>query len=173
MQKFIVLTLMFLSLNIAAQISSYENTNKYNKGLTLKNYEIIYSDSKIYTYQNFVFIKNYRVWNSENESKEINGLIKIHKDSIHKIHIATEELRSDKVSYYLDKFASESQTGIGLQVLGTALSIGLSLINVSPYIYLTLPPAISVTGFIIWASSYRHLKRFHLISEAKDYFTTP
>ena len=105
--------------------------------------------------------------------REKGNAVKIHKDSIENKLGYLVPIKSDKISYYLYKFSSESQTGIGLQVLGTALGVGLSFANVSPIVYLTLPPAISLTGFIIWASSYRHLKKFHLISEAKDYFTTP
>jgi hypothetical protein len=99
------------------------------------------------------------------------GPFKIHKDSIQIIHEDTKEFKSDKVAFYLHKFAVESQIGIGLQVVGGALSIGLSFANVSPYIYLSVPPVISVTGFIIWATSYRHLKKFYFVSDAKNYFS--
>ena len=141
------------------------------KALTLKNGEKLYTNKKIYTYQNFVFINNCQSWSPNTGNiTNMNGAFKLHKDSIQEIHEVTKEFKSDKVAYYLHKFASESQIGIGLQLGGGALSIGLSIANVNPYIYLIIPPVISLTGFIIWASSYRHLKKFYFVSDARDYF---
>ncbi len=167
MKNLILIAVVFICFNCQSQTTEYYET----KSLTLKNGEKIYSNSKIYTYQNFVFIDNCKSWSPKTgDITELSGAIKIHKDSIQEIHEDTKEFKSDKVAYYLHKFASESQIGIGLQVVGGALSIGLSLANVNPYIYLTVPPVISVTGFIIWASSYRHLKKFYLISDSQNYF---
>lgn len=156
MQNFLFFVILLLGFNLSAQ-----TVYPTSKSLTFNDGTHLYTQSTLYTYQDFVLFS------------EGNVFFKIHKDSIKTIHENTKAIKSDKISYYLYKFASESQTGIGLQVLGTALGVGLSFANVSPIVYLTLPPAISLTGFIIWASSYRHLKKFHLISESKDYFTTP
>jgi hypothetical protein len=168
MKNLLPFVILFLSFQFNAQTANYHET----KALSLKNGEKIYTNTKLYTYENFVYVNNCKSWSPITGTiTNMVGPFKIHKDSIQIIHEDTKEFKSDKVAYYLHKFAVESQIGIGLQVVGGALSIGLSFANVSPYIYLSVPPLISVTGFIIWATSYRHLKKFYFVSDAKNYFS--
>jgi hypothetical protein len=156
MKKLLIICILFVAFQGSAQMYNPEPIS-----IVLKNGTPIYTRASLYSYQNYIYFDDFGVPN------------KIHKDSIQSFREEVKAIKSDKVAYYLNKFASESQAGIGLQVLGTAISIGLSFANVSPYVYLTVPPIISVTGFIIWAASYRHLKKYHLISEAKDYWKIP
>jgi hypothetical protein len=149
MKKFLFIYIFLVAIKGIAQNYNYEPIS-----MVLKNGTTIYSKATLYSYQNYIYFEDF----------------KIHRDSIQSISEKVKTIKSDKVAYYLNKFASESQAGIGLQVLGTSLSIGLSFAKVNPYVYLTVPPIISVAGFVIWASSYRHLKKYHLISEAKDYW---
>ena len=74
-------------------------------------------------------------------------------------------IKSTKFSHYLLKFVKQSQTGITLSILGTSGSVILPLIvnNVAVFI---VPPIISVTGFIVWASSYSSLKKYGIIDSA-------
>jgi hypothetical protein len=77
-------------------------------------------------------------------------------------------IKSTKFSHYLLKFVKQSQTGITLSILGTSGSVILPLIvnNVAVFI---VPPIISVTGFIVWASSYSSLKKYGIIDSAIEF----
>jgi hypothetical protein len=83
-------------------------------------------------------------------------------------NVECKELNSSKFSNYLLKFVKQSQTGITLSILGTAGSVLLPFVvnNVS---VLFIPPVISLTGFIVWASSYSHLKKYGIIESAIEY----
>ena len=77
-------------------------------------------------------------------------------------------INSSKFGFYLLKYVKQSQVGITVSILGSAGSVLLPFIanNVA---VLIVPPIISLTGFIIWASSYSHLKKYAIIDSAIDY----
>jgi hypothetical protein len=62
----------------------------------------------------------------------------------------------------------KSQTGITLQIIGGLGSIILPLADV-PLAVLAVPPVVTVTGFVIWVSSYKALKQYTIIQQAKNY----
>jgi len=82
--------------------------------------------------------------------------------------IDCKTIKSTKFSHYLLKFVKQSQTGITLSILGTSGSVILPLIvnNVAVFI---VPPVISLTGFIVWASSYSSLKKYGIIDSAIEF----
>lgn len=83
-------------------------------------------------------------------------------------NIDCKVINSTKFGSYLVKYVKQSQAGITLSILGSTGSILLSFIanNVA---VLIVPPIISLTGFIIWASSYSHLKKYAIIDSAIEY----
>lgn len=83
-------------------------------------------------------------------------------------NVDCEELNSSKFSSYLLKFVKQSQAGITLSILGTAGSVLMPFV-VNNVAILVVPPVISLTGFIIWATSYSHLKKYGIIESAIEY----
>ena len=78
----------------------------------------------------------------------------------------------DNIGNALFKFSQQSQLGIGLSITGTALSVILPVIApilLSNSIALVATSAVSLTGFIIWFDSYRHLKKQSKIMRAIEY----
>lgn len=83
-------------------------------------------------------------------------------------YVDCQELNSSKFGSFLLKYVKQSQTGITLSILGTAGSVLLPFV-VNNIAVLVIPPVISLTGFIIWASSYSHLKKYGIIESAIEY----
>jgi hypothetical protein len=83
-------------------------------------------------------------------------------------NVDCQKLNSSKFSNYLLKFVKQSQTGITLSILGTTGSVLLPFV-VKNVAVLVIPPVISLTGFIVWASSYSHLKKYGIIESAIEY----
>jgi len=83
-------------------------------------------------------------------------------------NIDCKVINSTKFGNYLLKFVKQSQTGITLSILGTAGSVLLPFVANNAAV-LIVPPIISLTGFIVWASSYSHLKKYGIIDSAIDY----
>jgi hypothetical protein len=77
-------------------------------------------------------------------------------------------IKSTKFSHYLLKFVKQSQTGITLSILGTSGSVILPLITNNVAVFI-VPPVISLTGFIVWASSYSSLKKYGIIDSAIEF----
>jgi hypothetical protein len=75
---------------------------------------------------------------------------------------------STKFSHYLLKFVKLSQTGITLSILGTTRSVILPFF-VNNVAVIVLPPLVSLTGFIICASSYSSLKKYGIIDSAIEF----
>jgi hypothetical protein len=96
------------------------------------------------------------------------GYLKIPLDSIEKAEKYGEEIESTEFTSFLSKFVQKSQTGITLQIIGGLGSIILPLADV-PLAVLAVPPVISFTGFVIWVSSYKALKQYTIIEQAKYY----
>lgn len=82
--------------------------------------------------------------------------------------IDCQEINSTKFGSYLLKYVKQSQTGITLSILGSTGSVILPFV-VNNVAILIVPPVISLTGFIIWASSYSHLKKYAIIDSAIEY----
>jgi hypothetical protein len=77
-------------------------------------------------------------------------------------------LNSTKFGSFLLKYVKQSQTGITLSILGSTGSVILPFV-VNNVAILVVPPVISLTGFVIWASSYSHLKKYAIIDSAIEY----
>lgn len=126
----------------------------------LKNGEEVYFDGAIYKFDKYFYFSlgndlEYFKINVDSVSTELNNF---------------KLLKSDKLSYYLTKFADNSQAGIGLQIASGLLTYALTFANVNPLVFIA-PSVISATGFIIWVSSYNHLKKYKIIADAKEYKT--
>jgi hypothetical protein len=136
--------------------SQVSNENSFK----LKNHEIIVYDGLIYQFNNYYYFTLY-------DSQEV---YKLSIDSVSTEIKNVKQLKSDKLSYYLTKFADNSQAGIGLQIASGLLTYALTFANVNPLVFIA-PSVISATGFIIWVSSYNHLKKYKIIADAKEYKT--
>ena len=66
------------------------------------------------------------------------------------------------------KFSSQAQTGIILELLGTAAMIVVPIAVVST-VAIVPGGAIALIGFIVWADSYSHTKKVGVMMIAKDY----
>ena len=82
--------------------------------------------------------------------------------------VECKTMKSTKFSHYLLNFVKQSQTGITLSIIGSAGSVLLPFIAKN-VVVLIVPPVISLTGFIIWASSYSHLKKYAIIDSAIEF----
>lgn len=82
--------------------------------------------------------------------------------------VECKTIKSTKFSHYLLKFVKLSQTGITLSILGTTGSVILPLL-VNNVAVIIVPPLVSLTGFIIWASSYSSLKKYGIIDSAMEF----
>lgn len=140
--------------NFAFTQVSNENSFK------LKNHEIIVYDGSIYQFNNDYYFTLYG-------SQEV---YKLSIDSVSTEIKNIKQLKSDKITYYLTKFADNSQAGIALQIASGILTYGLTFANVNPLVFIA-PSVISLTGFIVWVSSYNHLRKYRIIAEAKEYKT--
>jgi len=124
--------------------------------IVLKDLSLLYLNSRLYKFENYIYFED-------------DGIqYKLSIDSIRKIDDRVRVIEINKLTYSLDKFANTSQTGIGFQIVGGLLGYVL------PFVIFPVPPiafiatgVISVTGFIIWATSYKHLRQYTLIAEAK------
>lgn len=83
-------------------------------------------------------------------------------------NVECKVLNSTKFGSFLLKYVKQSQTGITLSILGSTGSVILPFV-VNNVAILIVPPVISLTGFIIWASSYSHLKKYAIIDSAIEY----
>jgi len=124
--------------------------------IVLKDLSLLYLNSRLYKFENYIYFED-------------DGIqYKLSIDSIRKIDDRVRVIEINKLTYSLDKFANTSQTGIGFQIVGGLLGYVL------PFVIFPVPPiafiatgGIIVTGFIIWATSYKHLRQYTLIAEAK------
>jgi len=143
--------------NVAySQFYNTPQNTEYNS-FFLKNGQEIYFDGKIFKFdKNYFFTIGTQVYriNVDSVSTEIKNV---------------KQLKSDKLSYYLTKFADNSQAGIGLQIASGVLTYALTFANVKPLVFIA-PAVIGVTGFIVWVSSYNHLKKYRIIADSIDYF---
>ena len=154
MKLSLLLFALFLQLQLMAQNSASENYNE--TVIKLKDNSLVYpeeilfkTDSDLY----FLFVddKYYKL-----PLTSIDG------------NIDCKVLNSTKFGSFLLKYVKQSQIGITLSILGSTGSVILPFI-VNNVAILVMPPVIGLTGFIIWASSYSHLKKYGIIDSAIDY----
>ena len=82
--------------------------------------------------------------------------------------ISCMHLKKTKPGDFFLKFVKQSQTGLTLSIIGATSSAVLPFLIESSAV-LILPPMISLTGFIVWISSYRHLKQYGIIDSAIEF----
>ena len=82
--------------------------------------------------------------------------------------ISCKHLKKTKPGDFFLKFVKQSQTGLTLSIIGATSSAILPFLIQSSAV-LILPPVISLTGFMVWISSYRHLKQYGIIDSAVEY----
>lgn len=151
--------LLFCFALIVMKNFAFTQVSNYNS-FKLKSHEIIFYDGSIYQFDKYYYF-------SDGNKSEY---FKINIDSVSTEIKNVKQLKSDKITYYLSKFADNSQGGIALQIASGLLTYGLTFANVNPLVFIA-PSVISVTGFIVWVSSYNHLKKYRIIADAKEYKT--
>jgi hypothetical protein len=150
---------MFCTLNLFVFAQHFDqNQTSFGWEIKTKSNQIVYAELVLYkTPSDLIFTI---------EGQD--GYFKIPLDSIDKAENYGEELESTEFVSFLGKFVRKSQTGITLQIIGGLGSIILPLADV-PLALLAVPPVITVTGFVIWVSSYKALKQYTIIQQAVDY----
>jgi hypothetical protein len=157
-QRFFTL-LVFFTINIIVFAQNFDqNQTSFGWEIKTKSNQIVYAELVLYKTPSDVIFTI--------EGQE--GYFKIPLDSIENAEKYGEEIESTEFTSFLSKFVQKSQTGITLQIIGGLGSIILPLAN-APVAILALPPVITVTGFIIWVSSYKALKQYTIIQQAKKY----
>ena len=154
---FSLIVFFTINLFVFAQ-NSDQNQTSFGWEIKIKSNQIVYAELVLYkTPSDLIFTI---------EGQE--GYFKIPLDSIEKAEKYGEEIESTEFTSFLSKFVNKSQTGITLQIIGGLGSIILPLANV-PLAVLAVPPVITITGFVIWVSSYKALKQYTIIEQAKNY----
>lgn len=159
--KLLLLILSFLSIRNVSFSQNFkfdDDSDNEMESMVLKNGNVVTYKSKLYRFDNYFYFT---------DLEDVNLKIKI--DSVSNAINNFEMLVSNKMSYFLKQFANRSQTGIGLQVSGAVLSFALTFTNVNPAFFVA-PSALSVAGFIVWATSYNYLRKYSIIAESKDFF---
>ncbi len=157
-QRFFTL-LVFFTINIIVFAQNFDqNQTSFGWEIKTKSNQIVYAELVLYKTPSDVIFTI--------EGQE--GYFKIPLDSIENAEKYGEEIESTEFTSFLSKFVQKSQTGITLQIIGGLGSIILPLAN-APVAILAVPPVITVTGFIIWVSSYKALKQYTIIQQAKNY----
>ena len=82
--------------------------------------------------------------------------------------ISCRHLKKTKPGDFILKFVKQSQTGLTLSIIGGTSSAILPFLIQSSAV-LILPPVISLTGFMVWISSYKHLKQYGIIDSAIEF----
>jgi hypothetical protein len=82
--------------------------------------------------------------------------------------ISCRHLKKTKPGDFILKFVKQSQTGLTLSIIGGTSSAILPFL-IQSSVVLILPPVISLTGFMVWISSYRHLKNYGIIDSAIEF----
>jgi hypothetical protein len=151
--------IVFFTINLFVFAQNFDqNQTSFGWEIKTKSNQIIYAELVLYkTPSDLIFTI---------EDQE--GYFKIPLDSIEKAEKYGEEIESTEFTAFLSKFVQKSQTGITLQIIGGLGSIILPLANV-PLAVLAVPPVITITGFVIWVSSYKGLKQYTIIEQAKNY----
>lgn len=157
-QRFFLL-IAFCTLNIFVFAQNFDqNQTSFGWEIKTKSNQIVYAELVLYkTPSDLIFTI---------EGQE--GFFKIPLDSIEKAENYGEEIESTEFTSFLSTFVKRSQTGITLQIIGGLGSIILPLAN-APLVILAVPPIVTVTGFVIWVSSYKALKQYTIIQQAKNY----
>ena len=141
---------------------TYSQVNELNL-ITFQNGKSEFIDGEIYKFENYFY------FTICDEFNLVIGHYKVDVDSVSTEIKNFKQLKSDKLSYYLTKFANNSQAGIGMQIVSGALTYALTFAKVNPLVFIA-PSVISLGGLIVWCSSYNYLRKYKIISDSKDYF---
>ena len=131
--------------------------------------EIFTNDSKMISVLYFVGKTDSQLYFVES------GSLQTFKIDLSRIQIAQSTLERiplfepiNTLASSLLKFSTQSKTGIGISILSSFGSVIVPFLTTyTPA--LIISPAIGIIGFIVWASSYNHLKKGSQISLAIDY----
>ncbi|MEY5001235.1 MAG: hypothetical protein RLZZ211_1271 [Bacteroidota bacterium] len=157
-QRFFTL-IVFFTINFIVFAQNFDkNQTSFDWEIRTKSNQIVYAELVLYKTPSDVIFTI--------EGQE--GYFKITLDSIEKAEKYGKEIKSTEFTSFLSKFVNKSQTGITLQIIGGLGSIILPLADV-PLAVLAVPPVVTVTGFVIWVSSYKALKQYTIIQQAKYY----
>jgi hypothetical protein len=154
-KKIILLTIV----SFCSIFSFAQNTNNETNGesvIKLKDNSLVYPEKILFK--------------SDSDLYFLIGDDKYYKLPLSSIdgNIDCKVINSTKFGPYLLKYVKQSQTGITLSILGSTGSVILPFV-VNNVAILIVPPIISLTGFIVWASSYSHLKKYGIIDSAIEY----
>jgi hypothetical protein len=154
-KKIVLLTIVsFCSIFSFAQ--NNENDDLWLNGLKLKDNSVVYPDKILFKTDTDVFFQ-----------LENNKYYKLPLSLLGDV-VDCKTLSSSKFGDFLLKYVKQSQTGITLSIIGSTGTVILPFF-INKVAVLVVPPIISLTGFIIWASSYSHLKKYAIIDSAIDY----
>ena len=101
---------------------------------------------------------------------QLEGVETYYKLQLNKLEgeISCIHLKKTKPGDFFLKFVKQSQTGLTLSIIGGTSSAILPFLIQSSAV-LILPLVISMTGLIIWISSYKHLKQYGIIDSAIEF----
>ena len=155
MKNLLLILFIISSINLFSQgtITEYEPTDIIklkDKSFILTEKILFKTDSNVY-FQFIGFETYYKLQLSKVDGK-----------------ISCRHLKKTKPGDFILKFVKQSQTGLTLSIIGGTSSAILPFLIQSSAV-LILPPVISLTGFMVWISSYRHLKQYGIIDSAVEY----
>ena len=155
MKNLLLILFIISSINLFSQgtITEYEPTDIIklkDKSFILTEKILFKTDSNVY-FQFIGFETYYKLQLSKVDGK-----------------ISCRHLKKTKPGDFILKFVKQSQTGLTLSIIGGTSSAILPFL-IQPSAVLILPPVISLTGFMVWISSYRHLKNYGIIDSAIEF----
>ena len=100
-----------------------------------------------------------------------NQICKINLEDL-KGDINIKKYEEGDLGFSLIKFSKTAKTGIGLSLFGSVFNIiGLAISDPSATIVISsLGSGLSLVGFFVWTSSYKHLKNAGVMLKAKDFY---
>ena len=163
-KKIVLLTILsFCSIFSFAQ-NTINVVYKENE-IKLKDNSLVYPEQILFKTDSDLYFQLFEI--DEQGYQKANNYYKIPLSTIDG-NIDCEVINSTKFGNYLLKYVKQSQIGITLSILGSTGSVILPFV-VNKVAILIVPPVISLTGFIVWASSYSHLKKYGIIDSAIEY----
>jgi len=163
-KKIVLLTIV----SFCSIFSFAQNTNNENNGesvIKLKDNSLVYPEKILFKSDSDLYFQLFEI--DEQGYQKASNYYKIPLSAING-SIDCEVINSTKFGNYLLKYVKQSQIGITLSILGSTGSVILPFVVNKVAIFI-IPPVISLTGFIIWASSYSHLKKYAIIDSAIEY----
>ncbi len=139
----------------------------------------LFGQTEIFTTDNQIIGVEYFIGKTENQLYFVqSGSLETYKIDLSRIKM-DESVKStlndvdllesnSTLASSLLKFSKQSTTGIVISTISSISSIIVPFITTSTPA-LVISPAIGIVGFIVWATSYKHLKTGAQFSLAKDY----